>query len=76
MQTAQQAPLAEIGRTYHTAIIWVSKGRFTYCTTDGKYQGHCAEPSPSKLRRALRLEIYCLRRKGYFTRIKYTTIEG
>jgi len=76
MKTTQQSKLAEIGKVYHTAIIWVSRGRFTYATTDGKFSGHCTEPSPAKLRRALSLEVYALRRNGYFTRIKHTTIEG
>ncbi|MFN8779892.1 MAG: hypothetical protein ACK5ZI_11030, partial [bacterium] len=67
---------AEIGKAYSTAIIWVSRNRYTYATTDGKFTGHCSEPNPSKFRRALSLEIFCLRQKGYFTRIKHTTIEG
>jgi hypothetical protein len=76
METAQQPKLAEIGKTYHTAIIWVSKGRYTYCSDDLKASGHFIEPNPSKFRRALSLEVFCLRQKGYFTKIKHTTIEG
>jgi hypothetical protein len=76
MQTAQQLQLAEIGKAYFTATIWVSKGRFTYCTEDKKSSGHCAEPNERKLRRSLSLEVFCLRLKGYDVRIKHTTIEG
>jgi len=60
MNTKPQHTLAEIGKAYSTAIIWVSRNR----------------SNPSKFRRALSLEIFCLRQKGYFTRIKHTTIEG
>jgi hypothetical protein len=76
MNTKPQHALAEIGKAYSTAIIWVSRNRYTFATTDGKFTGHCSEPNPSKFRRALSLEIFCLRQKGYFTRIKHTTIEG
>lgn len=76
MQTAQQARLAEIGKAYFTATIWVSKGRFTYCTDDRKSSGHCTEPNERKLRRSLWLEVFCLRAKGYDVHIKHTTIEG
>jgi len=75
-QTESQTQLAEIGKAYHTAIIWVSRNRYTYVTTDGKFTGHCSEPNPSKFRRALSLEVFCLKKNGYFTRIKHTTIEG
>jgi hypothetical protein len=75
-QTETQPEIAEIGKTYHTAIIWVSRNRYTYATTDGNYSGHCTEPDERRFRRALSLEIYCLHEKGYFTRIHNTTIEG
>lgn len=76
MQTKEQTELAEIGEAYSTAIIWVSRDRYTYATTDGKFTGHCSEPNAKKFRRALSLEVFCLHQKGYFTRIKHTNIEG
>lgn len=75
MQT-KQPELAEIGKAYFTAIIWVSRNRFTYCTEDRKYTGHCSEPDARKFRRALSLEVYCLQLKGYTTKIKNSPIEG
>jgi len=67
---------AEIGKAYFTAIIWVSHLRYTYCTDDGNYTGHCTEQDTRKFRRALALEVFCLHQKGYETKIKYSAIEG
>ena len=71
----QERP-AEIGKAYFTAIIWLSVHRYTYCTDDGNYTGHFSNPDRRKLRRALALEIFCLRAKGYEPKIKYCAIEG
>ena len=76
--TAEQQPQTTeaIGRYHPTAIIWVSRNRFTYATTDGNYTGHCNEPDERKFRRALSLEVYSLHHKGYFTKIQNTFING
>jgi hypothetical protein len=69
-------PETEIGKHHPTAIIWVSRGRYTYCSDDGNCTGHFTEPDERKFRRALALEVYLLHTKGYLSRIKHTTIEG
>lgn len=66
----------EIGKHYPTAIIWVSRGRYTYGTSDLKASGHFTEPDERKFRRALTLEIYSLNRRGYFVKLQTTNIEG
>ena len=82
MQTIQlrddliQTRPAEIGKAYFTAIIWVSRNRYTYCTDDGNYTWHCIELDERKFRRALALEVFCLRSKGYEAKIKHLAIEG
>ncbi|MBD2178400.1 hypothetical protein H6F42_15885 [Pseudanabaena sp. FACHB-1998] len=79
MQTTERIK-PEIGKHYPTALIWVSRNgygyRYTYCSDDCTCTGHFTEPDQRKFRRALALEIFCLQLKGYFTRIKHTTIEG
>ena len=69
-------PDAEIGKVYFTAIVFVSRNRYTYCTEDRKFTGYCTEPDERKFRRALALEIYCLSLKGYTAKIKHTFIDG
>lgn len=75
MQTTERIQ-PEIGKYYPTAIIWVSRGRYTYTTSDMKASGHFTEPNERKFRRALTLEIYSLNRRGYFVKLKTTNIEG
>ncbi|MFM7888018.1 MAG: hypothetical protein ACKPCM_15310 [Pseudanabaena sp.] len=78
MQTAEQQALAtpDIGKYYPTAIVFVSRGRYTYTTSDLKASGHFTEPNERKFRRALTLEIYSLNRRGYFVKLQTTNIEG
>lgn len=66
----------EIGKYYPTAIIWVSRGWYTYTTSDLKASGHYTEPNESKFRRALALEVRTLNQRGYSVKIENTKIEG
>jgi hypothetical protein len=74
MQTTERTE-PEIGKYYPTATVWVSRGRYTYGTSDLKATGHFTEPDERKFRRALTLEIYSLNRRGYFVKLQTTTIE-
>lgn len=76
--TAEKQPQTTeaIGRYYPTAIIWVSRGRYTYTTSDLKASGHFTEPNERKFRRQLSLEVRTLIQRGYFVKLQPTTIGG
>jgi hypothetical protein len=77
MQATERQVLDDaIGKYYPTATIWVSRGRYTFATSDLKASGHFADPDERKFRRALTLEIYSLNRRGYFVKLQTTTVEG
>lgn len=75
MQTTERIQ-PEIGKYYPTAIIWVSRGRYTYTTSDLKASGHFTEPEERKFRRQLALEVRTLTQRGYFIKLQTTNIEG
>ncbi|WP_146048730.1 hypothetical protein [Pseudanabaena sp. BC1403] len=76
MQATERQLDDAIGRYHPTATIWVSRGRYTFATSDLKASGHFTEPHERKFRRQLSLEVRTLCQRGYFVKIEQTTIEG
>jgi hypothetical protein len=76
MQASERQLDDAIGRYYPTATIWVSRGRYTYTTSDLRGTGYFSEPDERKFRRQLALELRTLSQRGYFIKIEQTTIEG
>lgn len=74
MQSTERAT-AEIGKYYPTALIWVSRGRYTYTTSDLRASGHFTDPNERRFRRHLSLEVHSLQKRGYFVRLQTATIE-
>ncbi|ELS32798.1 MULTISPECIES: hypothetical protein [Pseudanabaena] len=76
MQATERQLDEAIGKYYPTATIWVSRGRYTYTTSDLRATGHFTEPDERKFRRQLALELRTLNQRGYFVKVQQTTIEG